>query len=120
MKKYVHKPHVVEAQQFKGGVDDAAPILKWINTHGGKGVWCGATRPHVKAEGRIASPGLPESLRIRTRNGWQSILVNDYVLRNAEGEFELCTKDLFERDYEKTLAEVIDITPKSSEWNNIA
>jgi hypothetical protein len=121
MRKYSHKPHVVEAQQFKGGVNDAAPILNWINTNGGKGVWCGATQPSVKAEGRIKHPGLTESLRIRTKHGWQSIQVGDYVIRNAQGEFEPCESIIFERDYESSLAEVIVITsPKTSEWNNIA
>jgi hypothetical protein len=121
MKKYNHKPHVVEAQQFKGGVNDAAPILKWINTNGGKGVWCGATQPHIKAgERRITSPGLPETLRIRTKNGWQLVVVGDYVVKNVHGEFEPCAADIFERDYESSLAEVVDITPKKSEWDNIA
>lgn len=120
MKKYRSKPNVVEAQQFKGGINDATLILNWINTNGGKGVWCGATQPHVKAEGRIKHPGLPETLRIRTRNGWEQIPVGDYVVRNAHGEFEPCEAAIFDRDYESSLAEVVPIAPFHSEWGNIA
>ncbi|QED11622.1 hypothetical protein PP914_gp133 [Arthrobacter phage Qui] len=121
MKKYRAKPHVVEAQQFKGGIIDATPILNWINTNGGKGVWCGATRSHVKnSERRITSPGLPETLRIRTRNGWELIQVGDYVVRNEQGEFEPCPSAIFERDYESSLADVVSIIPTTKEWNNIA
>lgn len=120
MSEYRHRPHVIEAQQFKGGVIEAAPILNWINSNGGKGVWCGATQPYVKSERRIAHPGLPETLRIRTRKGWELIPVGDYVIRNEQGEFEPCSSIIFERNYESTLAEVVTIAPVSSDWNNIA
>lgn len=123
MRKYQTKTHVVEAQQFKGGISDATPILNWINKNGGKGVWCGATRPHVKAgERRITSPGLPETLRIRTRKGWELVAVGDYVIRNEQGEFEPCELVIFERAYESSLAEVIDIVSGgvTAERNNIA
>lgn len=120
MKKYTTKPHIVEAQQFKGGISNASPILNWINMNGGKGVWCGATQPQVKAAGRIKHPGLPETLRIRTKNGWQLVPVGDYVVRNEQGEFEPCTSAMFDHTYESSLADVLTLVPNSTEWGNIA
>jgi hypothetical protein len=121
VKTYTAKPHVVEAQQFKGGINNASPILNWINTNGGKGVWCGATRSHVKAgERRITSPGLPETLRIRTRKGWELVPVGDYVVRNEQGEFEACSLTIFERNYESSLADVVSIMPVNTELGHIA
>ena len=112
MKKYNHRPMTVDAQQFKGGVTDASSILNWINTNGGKGVWCGAMAPHSNSDGRIKHPGLPETLRIRTHNGWEQIHIGDYVVRTDTGIFSPCDAVTFDRDYESALADVIDISPK--------
>jgi len=120
MMEYRHIPHVVDAQKFTGGVIDSAAILKWISSNGGKAVWCGAISPHVKSERQKARLGLPENLQIRTKKGWQLVPVGGYVILNVQGEFEYCPSDIFERDYESTLAAVVDITPITSNQNNIA
>lgn len=117
MKQYQHRVNSIEAQQFKGGVTDATHILHWINTNGGKGVWCGATSPRSNLDGRIKHPGLPETLRIRTKKGWELIQVGEYVVRNAQGEFAPCDPTTFEATYENVLAEVVDITPKAIDWD---
>jgi hypothetical protein len=117
VKQYTARPLTVEAQQFKGGIVDAGPILQWINTNGGKGVWCGAVRPNVKAEGRIQHPGLPESLRIRTNKGWETINIGDYIVRSEEGKFFPCSSETFNKTYESDLADVIDIQSlQSTDW----
>lgn len=111
MTQYQNRARLVDAQQFKGGISDASHILNWINSNGGKGVWCGAIQPYTNADGRVKHPGLPETLRIRTRRGWETVDVSDYVVRNEQGEFTMCTSEVFDATYESTLAEVVDITP---------
>lgn len=112
MKKYQTRTKLVEAQQFKGGVTDASHILKWINTNGGRAVWCGATAPYTNADGRVRHPGLPETLRIRTWSGWEMVDIDDYVIRNDQGLFVKCDAKTFDTRYETTLADLADITPK--------
>lgn len=117
MKQYNTRLRNVEAQQFKGGIADAGPILKWINTNGGKGVWCGAIVPFSKNEGRIQHPGLPETLRLRTSKGWEMVNIGEYIVRTEEGAFFPCDAESFNREYESSMAEVIDISPATLDWN---
>lgn len=118
MSNYTHRARSIEAQQFKGGVTDASRILKWINTNGGKAVWCAATVPYTNADGRVKHPGLPETLRIRTAKGWEMIDVGDYAIRDDQGKFSTCDQSTFDATYESSLAEVTDISPNTLDWNN--
>lgn len=118
MTQYQHRVSSIEAQQFKGGISDASHILNWINTNGGRGVWCGATAPYTNADGRVKHPGLPETLRIRTHNGWEMIGIGEYVVRNNNGEFSRFDSATFDATYENSLAEVVDISPKTLEWHD--
>ena len=82
MPKYVKRPVVIEAQQFKfsNGVDIAS--------------WCGGTYL-----GGATTGGGPE-VRIHTLEGDMTASVGDYVIRGVQGEFYPCKPSIFEATYE--------------------
>jgi len=87
MTKYVSRLVAIEARQFNGGIADATAVMEWINSNGGVSVWCGALAARESLDGRTKHTGLPESLRVKTPDGWSMLYLGDYVIRHPKGYF---------------------------------
>jgi len=99
MTTYVSRLVSVDARQFHGGVSNATPLMEWINGNGGKAVWCGALPPRYRLDGHMTHPGLPESLRIKTQDGWLMAHAGDYIIRHPKGYFYPYNQEDFEELY---------------------
>lgn len=117
MTQYRNRPVLIDAQQFLGGVINAGPILKWINENGGKAVWCGAIPEHKSQDGRMKHQGLPESLRIKTQDGWMMTYEGDFIIRTEKGCFYPCRPDDFDEMYEDIPSVIADVVVLQ-DWNN--
>ena len=101
-RKYRKKPVEIEAMQWSGQVEDAHPIIQWVNgTEGHTAVW----REEQK---RVRIPLIPqedqdyraEGIYIRTLEGEMHVSAGDYVIRGVQGEFYPCKPEIFAATYE--------------------
>lgn len=117
MKMYRNRPVLVEAQIVKSGVTSATPILKWIKENGGTAVWCGAMPEHQNEDGRIKHPGLPESIRVKTPDGWIMAYAGYYIVQTSASCFYAFTKEdflgMYEEDPNEQIAEVVKLPVRS-------
>lgn len=86
--KYRKNPVEVEAVQFTGGPDTAAPIIKWILNGGGRASY--ETVDMDTIHGMIG---------IQTLEGRMHATPGDYIIRGVRGEFYPCKPDIFEETY---------------------
>lgn len=99
MTKFVSRLVAVDAMKLESGIAGAQPVMDWINGNGGKSVWCAAMPSRTNSDGRVKHQGLPESLRLRTPDGWQMVYLGDYVIRNPKGQFYKYDQIHFEELY---------------------
>lgn len=81
MSKYIKRPLVIEAIQWKGD------LYKLVNEF-------------VKLPPQISFYPLP-SITIETPEGNMRCEVGDYIVKGIRGEFYPCKKDIFEESYTK-------------------
>lgn len=98
--KYRKKPIVIEAQQFRGGVEDATLLMDWVRDSGGKVTYRkSVTEIRVKG-GELARKADPEHLYILTLEGPLRANVGDYIIKGIQGEFYPCKSGIFAATYE--------------------
>ncbi len=117
--KYRKKPVEIEACFWNGTEDGAAPIVSWINTHGGMARWFGPNHgdPDCPNHGDPDCPSLgghtvrhfcrscdyndqPSRITICTLEGAMSASPGDWIIRGVAGEFYPCKPDIFDATYE--------------------
>lgn len=86
MKRYTKKPVTIEAVQWDGTAQGAAPILAWI---GGTARFATFTPPHILIE---------------TLEGTMFASPGDWVIRGLKGEFYPCKPDIFAESYDEELS----------------
>lgn len=102
-KKYRKKPVVIEAMEFVGGLNSAAPILNWALDGGCKITY----RPTVTEQrvrgGELARSADAEHLRIRTLEGTMRADIGDFIIMGVEGEFYPCKPKIFAETYDEVV-----------------
>jgi hypothetical protein len=83
--KFRKKPVVIEAYQWDGFAEGAAPIINWILQNGG------VARYHDE----------PWSMMyIETLEGSMRADADDWIIKGVQGEFYPCKPDIFAATYE--------------------
>jgi len=80
--KFQRKPEFIEAMLWDGYRDGATPIIDWIQTNGGTASW------H------------PAGIVIYTRGIGIRVLAGMWVFRDAHGNFDACTQDVLDRNFD--------------------
>jgi hypothetical protein len=86
MPKFRKKPVVIEAVQYKGGINGFWDISNFV----GK-----ALIPYTLDEN--------EALGIETLEGVMKFHPGDWIIKGVEGEFYPCRSDIFEKTYEEVI-----------------
>lgn len=81
MAKYRKKPVVIEARQFDGSWESAAPILNWMWGNGA--AW--------EDDGTLVIP---------TLEGDHTASAGDFIIKGMKGEFYPCKPDIFAATYD--------------------
>jgi len=88
MAKYRKKPIVIDAFQWTGGPDQKEDPLWIIDAIKNKKVWFK----------NIGSPSV--KMKIETLEGVMTADVNDWIIKNTEGEIHPCKPNIFDKAYE--------------------
>lgn len=83
MPMFRKKPLLVEAMQFDGSAESAAPILQWLNDH-------------------VSFWSSNFTMRIQTGGGSHKVVPGDWVVRNDHGGISVFGPDYFSSTYEPT------------------
>ena len=95
-KKYRKKPVVIEAMQWDGTAAGASDVIDWILAGGGTATYM-CTDPVRCSE---HNGDTPHSVVIRTLEGNMDTGLNDFVIRDIQGEFYPVKPDILEATYE--------------------
>lgn len=96
MDRYRKKPVVIDAVQWDGTAQGAAPIIDRILRSGGRAVYLCADPERCAAHGGDA----PHTIRISTLEGDMSASIGDWIIRGVHGEFYPCKPQVFAATYE--------------------
>lgn len=96
MDRYRKKPLVIDAVQWDGTAQGAAPIIDRILRSDGKAVYlCADPERCAEHDGDA-----PHTIRISTLEGDMSASVGDWIIRGVHGEFYPCKPQVFAATYE--------------------
>ena len=97
-KKYVKKPDEIQAAQFLGGSESGAKIVDWINRNHSVAVYLDEL-PSAELEEGDMYPGREEGVRVITDGGFIIAAKGDYVIRLADGVFDVLDEESFNTKY---------------------
>lgn len=86
IKKYIKKPVIIEAIQFKDNADCILTIHEFMGQENTRVNYEDRTNPYVKIE---------------TLEGVMKASVGDYIIKGINGEFYPCKPDIFMKTYEE-------------------
>lgn len=86
IKKYIKKPVIIEAIQFKDNADCILAIHEFMGQETTRVNYEDRTNPYVKIE---------------TLEGTMRANVGDYIIKGVNGEFYPCKPDIFMKTYEE-------------------
>lgn len=106
--RYVMKPVFIEAMQLVGSAAEWHAIYTWVEEN-----TLGSFEPLAVLEGRVPAPEsgvsidpVNGSLLLATPKGVMRAVEGDWIIRDVQGEFRLCTdaifQDIFQATYEPT------------------
>lgn len=96
-RRYRKKPVVIEAMQWDGSAESAAPIIDWALESDGPAI---RYHEHLLDGGYIAHPD--PFLWVDTLEGRMIANAGDYIIKGVNGEFYPCKPDIFQKTYEAT------------------
>ena len=101
MAKFIKKPIVIEAVQWKGSANgDGTSIIEVYNFLTGEKI---TGSIYAKSEGehfRIDRIYNIPTLIIKTLEGEMQTSINDWIIKGVNGEYYPCKPDIFEKTYE--------------------
>ena len=104
-KTYRKKPVEIQAMQWDGTPDGAAPIIDWILSTGDRSAHWDEPHDevrHIMPDGtEKGCPASPGGLFISTLEGEMHVSPGDWVIRGVAGEFYPCRDDIFEQTYDE-------------------
>lgn len=89
MTHFRKKPVVIEAMEYKGGIQSADQCIAWAIERGAVGM------------GVMRWVRLEDTLDIQTDEGTMSATPGDWIIRGVKGEFYPCKPDIFEATYDE-------------------
>jgi hypothetical protein len=95
-KKYRKKPVVIEAMQWDGSAESAAPIINWALSFEDGAVI--RYHEHLMNGEYVAHPD--PFLWVDTLEGRMIATSGDFIIRGVNGEFYPCKPDIFAKTYE--------------------
>ena len=93
MSRYTKRPVTIDAMQHDGTERSATAIAAWIDSFGGI------------VEVVDAEPDEENFVLIGKPRRTMLACTSDWVIREVEGDFRLCTNSIFEKTYEPEVAE---------------
>lgn len=86
IKKYIKKPIIIEAIQFKDNADCILAIYEFMKQEPIRINYEDKTNPYIKIE---------------TLEGTMKAFVGDYIIKGINGEFYPCKPDIFAKTYKE-------------------
>jgi hypothetical protein len=101
--RYRKKPVEIEAKCWSGTVEDAHPIIQWINTESDLTAVWREEQSFIEPsrEDPHGQPHRPEGIYIKTLEGEMHVSPGDYVIQGVQNEFYPCKPDIFADTYDK-------------------
>ena len=94
--RYRKKPVEIEARQWDGTAEGAAPIIDWILTNGGTAAYTCSDPARCSEH----NGDTPHWISISTLEGTMTVSPDDWVIRGTRGEFYPCKPGPFSDTFE--------------------
>jgi hypothetical protein len=100
MDTYPQKAISLEAAQWTGKAEDATQIIDWVLTADLAARYHEYVPARRSSTGYVISSHIPAHIAIETPHGTVRAEPEDWVIRDPNGDFRVCTADVFQATFD--------------------